>query len=381
MRGIFIIFTQILSIVYSRHDPDTNIVKLTKFKFIEKEKLIELVWSNNKTAVVQLEQEDKECIYRGKFIEEIGSSILVTGCTQRMRSIQIQSILYGETLGEESNAGTILAVMGETKADYVAENENSFIKFGGSVGPKRKKREAVENSNFDSQYPDIDEYSLNLDVPSFLFLPLRIYLSPSWNKEFGGFKGGKSKAKEVLSHVRDLFRHKSLNTKFQIIYKDNEFYESEADLAPNRKNLHKLSYSVSAPTTARTVALPDGPKLARTVALPDGPKCEDHIGFMSVGENDCQEAARSLGYKGDLRIRSWSWAPYGCHAGQVDQEDQEYGGLYFNKQSGETGRIMYRTFCHTDQQQLGRHSQTQHHAGTSETGSNTGRRHIGQKKN
>ena len=61
-----------------------------------------------------------------------------------------------------------------------------------------------------------------------------------------------------------------------------------------------------------------------------------------------------MGYKGDLRIRSWSWAPYGCHAGQVDQEDQEYGGLYFNKQSVETGRIIYRTFCHTDQQQLGK---------------------------
>ena len=255
MREIFfnfLICTQILSTVYSWHVQDQNIVNLIKFKFSEKEKIIELVWSNNKTAEVQLEQEDKECIYRGKFKEEIGSSILVTGCKHRMRSIQIQSILYGETLGEESTAGTIVPVMGETKAHYEAENENSFNKFGGKVGPKRKKREAVDNLNFYLQYPDTDEFSLNPDFPSSLFLPLRIYLSPSWNKKFGGFKRGKSKAKEVLSHVRDWFRHKSLNTKFQIIYKDNEFYESEADLAPTQENLIILGRSVSAPTTGRS---------------------------------------------------------------------------------------------------------------------------------
>ena len=69
---------------------------------------------------------------------------------------------------------------------------------------------------------------------------VHVYLAPSWTTQFGGFVGGRSLAKQVLSHVRDWFQDSSLETKFKITYKYFNFYKTDAELSLSRSGLEKL---------------------------------------------------------------------------------------------------------------------------------------------
>ena len=49
-----------------------------------------------------------------------------------------------------------------------------------------------------------------------------------------------------------------------------------------------------------------------------------------------------MGYRNTLQTGKWSWAPFGCFAGEADND---FSYVFYNTQSGETGRSVYRTFC------------------------------------
>eukprot|EP00092_Neocalanus_flemingeri_P005645 GFUD01006079.1.p1 GENE.GFUD01006079.1~~GFUD01006079.1.p1 ORF type:complete len:429 (+),score=58.16 GFUD01006079.1:93-1379(+) len=244
---ILLCCTHFLTGVYTDQVPENNLAELIKFEMGENQTSMWLTWSNNLTVEVELTQEDNECIYRGSFIGEEGSRILVTGCDPRERSIHIQSLVYGDTLGTGSSNGTITPVMGNILEDDAVENHDFFVQF--AKGTKRNKRESVDNPEFFSQFPaeDGDGSSMNIVFPNYLNLPLRIYLAPSWRNKFGGFSGGKSKAKQVISHVQTWFQHSSLDTKIFLDFVDSDFFETEAELSPTKANLAKLGSFLPAP--------------------------------------------------------------------------------------------------------------------------------------
>ena len=56
-----------------------------------------------------------------------------------------------------------------------------------------------------------------------------------------------------------------------------------------------------------------------------------------------QEYATKLGYNGAaLQAGSWGHAPLGCFIGHPADN---WSHLYYNSQSGQTGRDVYRTLC------------------------------------
>jgi len=62
--------------------------------------VLELKWSDEATKIVQLESvgnNDEDCSYKGSYIEESESTILITGC--ELKTIQIQSLIFGDFLG------------------------------------------------------------------------------------------------------------------------------------------------------------------------------------------------------------------------------------------------------------------------------------------
>ena len=108
-------------------------------------------------------QEDDECIYRGSFMEDLGSSILVTGCEDEERSLQIHSLMFGDTLATGSSNGTILPVLGgfiEDEEDVV-EKDDFFLQFGDGSETEdftADEEDVVENNDFFFQSGD--EYEI-----------------------------------------------------------------------------------------------------------------------------------------------------------------------------------------------------------------------------
>merc|ERR1719150_2795635 len=61
--------------------------------------ILELKWSDEATKIVQLESvcnNDEDCCYKGSYIDDHDSTILVTGC--ELKTIQIQSPIFGDYL-------------------------------------------------------------------------------------------------------------------------------------------------------------------------------------------------------------------------------------------------------------------------------------------
>ena len=57
-------------------------------------------WSNElKTTVEMMETSHEDCFFEGTFQEDPESSILITGCQDEVKNIQIQSLVFGDTLG------------------------------------------------------------------------------------------------------------------------------------------------------------------------------------------------------------------------------------------------------------------------------------------
>jgi hypothetical protein len=75
--------------------------------FEEESLNLTLKWSDEVMKIVKLESKgdmDEDCFYKGSYIEDHTSGILITGC--EMRSIQIQSPVFGDYLGTITVNGT-----------------------------------------------------------------------------------------------------------------------------------------------------------------------------------------------------------------------------------------------------------------------------------
>ena len=86
---------------------------------------------------------------------------LVTGCQNETKDIQIHSKKFGDFLAWSSLNGTVNKLQGTSGYDIVVYPDGSTS--------SRKKRSEVLTPNFPSQ------------LPTFLSLKLKVYLSKSWN--------------------------------------------------------------------------------------------------------------------------------------------------------------------------------------------------------
>ena len=89
-------------------------------------------------------------------------------------------------------------------------------------------------------------------LPSVLFLPVHVYLAPSWMDKFGGVRGGgRQKAKKVMDRVAELFMHTSLGTKFKLKYNDSSFNTSDEEIKPT--DTEKLSEYIKSPEESTAI--------------------------------------------------------------------------------------------------------------------------------
>ena len=136
---------------------------------IDENKTAIFYWSDNKTFGVELQQEDDECIYRGSFKEDPGSRVLVTGCEWEERSIQIQSVLYGDTLGTSVNGSVkLLQGHGHLLVKDILENDELIQQLQKEQRANRSKREYIRNPDFLKQFPTSNNKKEDLVVPKFL---------------------------------------------------------------------------------------------------------------------------------------------------------------------------------------------------------------------
>ena len=219
--------------------------QLVRFDIVRNETLLLLTWPNNQTKEVWLMQEDSECIYRGTIREDPGSSVLVTGCQDQERGLQIQSSRFGDTLA----TGDIHRGL-EAAKRQVLQDDDVRPDDGRDQGTDqgRRKRESVENPEFFNFQPSQHPVSaMALPISAKFVLPLKIYLAPSWITKFGSFQAGKSAAKQIVSHVRDWFTHSSLNSKLYLTVPGGYIVKTDIEKAPSRGNIASVTNSLPSP--------------------------------------------------------------------------------------------------------------------------------------
>merc|ERR1719510_722494 len=75
--------------------------------FEDKSLMLTLKWSDEIMKIVKLKHKGdngEDCFYNGSYVEDHTSTILITGC--EMRTIQIQSLIFGDYLGTITVNGT-----------------------------------------------------------------------------------------------------------------------------------------------------------------------------------------------------------------------------------------------------------------------------------
>merc|ERR1711953_117158 len=98
--------------------------------------MLTLKWSDEVMKIVNLEnigEIDNDCIYKGSYVEDHTSVILITGC--EIRSIQIQSPIFGDYLGTITINGTF-----EFAKDGELINDAIEIGVNKTSENERKKR-------------------------------------------------------------------------------------------------------------------------------------------------------------------------------------------------------------------------------------------------
>ena len=230
----------------SRHLPVSPspgaVVELESLRLLAGDSLAVLAWSGGARAEVALEQVVDQCIFLGR-LEEPGSLVLVTGCPGEQRSVQVQSQSHGDTLATlEGGHLRHVKQLHLGDRDYVEEHHNN------ESLPHRQKREYVENDEFINLISGLSiDVSRPIELPERLGLSVHVHMAPSWTDRFGGFQGGKRRAKEVLFHTTSFFQHSSLDTKINLDYRDIDFFQSPIDLAPLLENLPKLEPHIHSP--------------------------------------------------------------------------------------------------------------------------------------
>ena len=128
-----------------------------------------LEWSNGIQKRIELEKiSDDDCIFKSYFFEEIDSSnILLTGCKDETRDIQIQSLIFGDTLATFTDDGNVELHHGSLLRDEIVSNPEFFLEFF-----KPETMQIHQRGKRDLNYIS--------ELPEYLSLNLNIYKSSSW---------------------------------------------------------------------------------------------------------------------------------------------------------------------------------------------------------
>ena len=124
---------------------------LSVFEFDSSTLKAELKWSDDSMKTVHMQRVSNEfCFYRGSFDDEPESVILLTGCQNKLKRIQIQSEKYGNTLGTTMTGYVEIVQGADLSGEIVVNNPSSVTKTEENSHGKRVKRELVyfESVNF-----------------------------------------------------------------------------------------------------------------------------------------------------------------------------------------------------------------------------------------
>ena len=109
---------------------------------------------------------DEDCIYKSYFLEETDSKILLTGCKEETRDIQIQSLIFGDTLATFTDDGNVDLHHGSLLRDEIVSNPEFFLEFfNPEMQPHRRGKRDLKHIS---------------ELPEHLSLNLNIYKSSSW---------------------------------------------------------------------------------------------------------------------------------------------------------------------------------------------------------
>ena len=157
----------VFGVIFEGHAKNNDGI-LKKFNINPEETEAFLEWSFGTQTKIELEKivGEDDCIFKSKFSEENFSNILLTGCKGEERSLQIQSVKFGDILATVSEDGNVELFHGYLPKDEILENPNFFKEFGKSENHNRQKRAL---NNLEDQ-----------ELPERLTLNLNVYESSSW---------------------------------------------------------------------------------------------------------------------------------------------------------------------------------------------------------
>jgi hypothetical protein len=273
--------------------------QLLTANFEEKSLMLTLKWSDEVMKIVNLEnigEINDDCIYKGSYVEDNTSVILITGC--EIRSIQIQSPIFGDYLGtitingtfEFAKDGQLIDDAIEIGVNKTSENERKKRSsdcpcgdddacweefFLTDVCPSTDCGECdcgdddacweeyfltdvcpiscggdlandvdLENPEFAQEFELDLGFSFDVgEFPKKLELPVNVYLAPSWINNHG-----QSKAKYVVEQAKLMLNHSSLDTRFDLKAKfidyNQDFKPSGTDIARFRNSLPESNLEI-----------------------------------------------------------------------------------------------------------------------------------------
>ena len=160
--------------------------------FVKFENSLLHVQTNSTTKQVRLKEDVESCIFSGKFEEEEGSKILLTGCNDAIE-LQIESKTFGDLIF--SSAGLDVNV-----------NENIIDNYNNTTPSKRVVRSSLK---------EVDDDFENYEPPGQIAFHVNVYLDLFWTNRLQG--ESLKQAKQVIVHAKHLLKHKSLKTKIELI--------------------------------------------------------------------------------------------------------------------------------------------------------------------
>ena len=106
---------------------------LVSFVFDYNARRASLEWSDgNKTNVELKEIKNQHCIYKGSFNEDPDSMVVLTGCQNKLKSIQIESLVFGNTVGTTLD-GTVKIISKTGHIDDTLVNPDFLEEFGNRM--------------------------------------------------------------------------------------------------------------------------------------------------------------------------------------------------------------------------------------------------------
>ena len=249
---------------------------------------ITIQWENNFTAVAELTDNEKDdCIFRGSFVKDKRSRVLVTGCylNEEDLAIQFESKKFGDALFSTTPEGYLRRSSLEDNNfdEYVFYSDSNDEPAPGRNGRVRRQDDDYDFYDYDlspfesadlKDLPNLDEYETDVgDLPDKIELDLNIYIDPS----FRNLHGSRTKTvlRQILAQAGQLYKHQSLNTKVQLVHNNWRFYDSNQHIKFNTRDRYgptiKNDFYNILPRLLRAPYTIDGHPVAHVYfTVPDG---------------------------------------------------------------------------------------------------------------